>query len=128
MTKTLPPNDAHCLSVFPELLEQFSESELRSASVLGTYIFHEDYFAKFIASRSSNEVMLRRFSDYIEYLASNEDYSLRDLAEVGILEGLVSKQDHRVAPFLGPASSELVARVLSHFDVDPKPWLNVRKR
>lgn len=128
MTQNFHPNDALCLELFPELLDQFTIDDLRSASTIGTYTFHEDYFAKFIAHRSSDEAMLRRIADYIERLASGTDQSLRNLAEIGILENLVSKKDHRVAPFLGPASTELIARVLSHFTVDPTPWLRARKR
>lgn len=128
MSEALHSADAYCLKTFPELLELFSEEELRPAGATGTYIFHEDYFAEFIARRSSDEAMLRRIAGYIEHLASSSDKALQNLAEIGILENLVAKKDHRVAPFLGPASTELVARVLSHFAVDPTPWLKARKR
>jgi hypothetical protein len=127
MTGDFHPNDAYCLELFPELLEQFSADELRSASTVGTYIFHEDYFAEFIAARSSNEAILRRIANYIEHLAGADDPALRTLAEVAILEGLVSRQDHRVAPLLGPASRDALARVLPRFSVDAKPWLKTFK-
>ncbi len=127
MSKPFNPVDAHCLSVFPELLGQFSEDELSSASSIGSYIFHEDYFVKFVASQASNELFLRRVAGYIEFLASHEYFYQRELAEVGILESLICREDHRIAPFLGPAARAAVARVLPHFDVDPKPWLNALK-
>jgi hypothetical protein len=122
MSEGLHPNDAHCLSLFPELLQQFSEDELRHASAIGTYIFHEDYFSRFIEGQAGNELMLRRIAKYVEQLASSHDVALQNLAEIGILEGLVSKKDYSLAPYVGPASTELLAKVLSHFDVDPTPW------
>lgn len=128
MSEPFNPVDAHCLSIFPELLGQFSEDELRSASLIGSYIFHEDYFMKFVESGASNEIILRRIAGYIEYLASHRHQYQRDLVEVGILESLVSKEDHRIAPFLGPAGTAAVTRVLPNFAVDPNPWLNARKR
>jgi len=109
------------------MLAHFPESELLSASVLGTYIFHEDYFIPFVLGRSSDEMMMQRVATYIEFLASSEDQSLHNLAEIGILEALVSRQDSSVAVFLGPQSKALLVRVLPHFDVDPKPWLSPRK-
>ncbi len=128
MSEGFHPNDAHCLSLFPELLQQFSEDELRRASATGTYIFHEDYFARFIENQARNELMLRRIAKYVEQLASSHDVSLQNLAEIGILEGVVSKNDHSLAPYVGPASAELLARVLLHFDVDPKLWLRRGRR
>ena len=128
MSEMFNPIDAHCLSAFPELLEQFSEAELRSASSIGSYIFHEDYFMKFVETQSNNELLLRRVATYIEYLASHENQYQRDLVEVGILERLVSEQDHRIAPFLGPAGAAAVIRVLPNFYWDPEPWFNALKR
>ena len=128
MSEPFHPYDMDCVKAFPELLQQFTEDELRSASAIGTYIFHEDYFAEFITRWSSNEAMLRRIADYVESLASSDDEEQRNLAEIGILESLISKKDHRIVPFLGPAGVALVDRVLLHFDVDPKPWLKARKR
>jgi hypothetical protein len=128
MSEAFHPYDMACMEAFPELLQQFAEDELRAASAIGTYIFHEDYFAEFISRWSSNEVMLRRIADYVEFLASSEDKERRNLAEIGILEGLISKQDHRIAPFLGTAGAALVDRVLPNFGVDPKPWRDARKR
>jgi hypothetical protein len=122
MSETFYPNDEHCLSLFPELLQLFSEDDLRAASTTGTYIFHEDYFARFIENQARDELMLRRIAKYVELLASSHDVSLRNLAAVGILEGLVSKQNHSIAPYIGPATGELLAEVLPRFAVDPNPW------
>jgi len=63
MSEPFHPYDMDCVKAFPELLQQFTEDELRSASAIGTYIFHEDYFAEFITRWSSNEAMLRRIAD-----------------------------------------------------------------
>jgi hypothetical protein len=128
MSEAFHPYDVGCMNAFPELLQQFAEAELRSASSIGTYIFHEDYFAQFIERWASDEAMLRRIANYVESLASSEDQEQRNLAEIGILERLVSKEDHRIAPFLGPAAAASVDRVLRHFSVDPQPWRRARKR
>lgn len=121
------PVDAHGLSVFPSLFDQFPKSELRFASLVGSYIFHEDHFLKFVESQS-DEFVLCRISDNIESLASHANASQRDLAEVAIPESLVSSERHRTALYLDPAGATAVARLLSRVTVDAKPWLKKRKR
>jgi hypothetical protein len=127
MSERPNPVDAHGLSVFPSLFDQFPKRELRSACLIGSYTFHEDHFLKFVESQS-DEFVLRRISDDIESLASHANASQRDLAEVGILESLVSSERHRIALYLGPAGAIIVARFLPRFTVDLTPRLKKRKR
>lgn len=114
--------DRYCLSIFPEMLEHFSEEELRIASSTGSYIFHEDYFVKFIGASLDDDALLARVAAYLEYLAENKNNYLVDLAEIGILESVISKDFHQLAPHLRPCSRKLVQSVLAHCNVAPALW------
>ena len=114
--------DQYCFSLFPEMLNHFSEVELRSASNLGSYIFHEDFFLKFLALSATSDGLMARIGRYVEYLAGDENNYLGDLAEIGILEGAVSQNLYALARHLGPKSKTLLKNVLSHFDVDHSKW------
>lgn len=114
--------DRYCLSLFPEMLEYFSEAELRIASGTGSYIFHEDYFVKFIGTSLDDDAILARVAEYVEYLAENKNTYLVDLAEIGILESVISKGFHQLAPHVKSASKKLVQSVLAHCNVAPALW------
>jgi hypothetical protein len=120
------PANQRCLTLFPELRDQFSERELVEADDVGAYILHEDLFMKFVATRQADELMMRRVAAYIEELATNHRDDV-NLAEIGLLENAASNELHALAPYLGPASSQLMERILSHCDIDPSPWRRRRR-
>ncbi len=92
--------DRYCLDLFPELLELYGIDALEQASSLGSYVFHEDFFNEFLIKRSDSDDIMFRGAKYIAYLFADENTYLNDLAQIGILEGLINCKFSRIAPFL----------------------------
>lgn len=115
--------DAYCVHLFPELLDEFEENELMDASSVGSYIFHEDFLNMLVGIRRADEAFLDRVCDYIENLASNKNKYFVDLAEIGVLEGLVDSGVVEIARHLGPESRRLVTSIAQRLNFDLSKWL-----
>lgn len=122
MMYTMNLVDRYCLDIFPEILNFHSIKELEEASSIGSYIFHEDYFVKFLVASSGDVDLLKRAGNYIEYLAANENKHLRDLANVGVLSSLVNQHFYEIAPYFKLETKKLMKEVARHTRVDGKKW------
>ena len=114
---------AACLKAFPEILDHYSENELADSASLGAYIFFEDYFNEFVSAHRNSEVFFRRVAVFIEDMAGSTDNDLRNLAEIGILEGMVNRKVIGISKFLGPNSKHLIREASDRTKIDPKIWL-----
>ena len=114
--------DEACLASFPEMLQEHSRAELLEASETGRYIFFEDYFNAFIQKHKTNETILKRVAPFIENLAQSEHDEIRNLVEIGILSGLVSRDVTTIAKYLGPRSKHLLGKASSHTNIDRDAW------
>ncbi len=119
--------DIQCLKAFPEMLEEYEREALENASSDGRYIFFEDYFNEFIEKHQANENILIRAAKFIEALARSNNNEVKNLVEVGILSGLVSREVHGIAKFLGAHSKQLLGKATSHTRVDRNVWWLDRK-
>lgn len=114
--------DADCLEFFPELLKFSNEKELDEADEDGPYIFHAYHFIPLIIRNRANTNMLQRAANYIESLAVHVGTDISALAEICLLESLVSNEVYEINSHLGPHSRVLLNKVLSHFNVDKSKW------
>lgn len=114
--------DEACLASFPEILQEYSRAELLEASETGRYIFFEDYFNAFIQKHKTNETILKRIAPFIENLAQSEHDEIRNLVEIGILSGLVSRDVTTIAKYLGPRSKYLLGKASSQTNIDRDAW------
>ena len=118
-------NDAYCVKMFPELVDRFGESALKRASSFGEYVFHEDYFIKFLIENENNLDVIKRGADYIEYLCRSENTLLQNLAKIGLIDSLISKEFTKISEFLGSQSRQTLGESLEHFDVDHQAWAGI---
>ncbi len=114
--------DLHCLELFPEMKEQFQALDLERASDEGSYIFHEDYFLRFALDQNENK-MLKRIADYIEELACSENKQIRNLAQIGVLEGMINSNFTKIAKHLGQNSKSMVGLAEKRLMFKKSDWL-----
>ncbi len=111
-----------CLTDFPEVLDVFSQGELAQASAIGSYIFFEDYFMRFIEKRGHSDQFFARVAAFIETLAESDDADIRNLAQIALLEPLVNKKIVKIAPHLGKAAQKLLRQAQDTTRIDTKIW------
>ena len=92
--------DKFCCDLFPEMLAEYSTPDLELASASGSYVFHEDYLVDFVCRQKDPE-LVARVVDYILYLRDDRNPYLRDLAQLGVVEGIINAQaDQYVRPLI----------------------------
>ncbi len=108
----------YCMECFPELVEKYGYDTLSEASSLGTYVFHEDYFNLWVIEDVSSDCDLSRVADYIEHLASSSNVDLQNLAQIGIIEGLMNFHFEKIASYLQKNSRKLLieSEQTTHFN------------
>ncbi|PHQ93356.1 MAG: hypothetical protein COB40_14420 [Marinosulfonomonas sp.] len=115
--------DKYCSDCFPELVEIFGLDALEEASGFGSYIFHEDYFVKWMKGAVLTPSIIERITKYMEYLAESPNSHLNDLAHVGLLESVVDVDLVELAPYMGAETKKLLVKVCSTMHLDPDIWL-----
>lgn len=114
--------DKHCLELFPEMLEVYGIEALENASDIGRYIFFESFFNEFLEKNKRDLKVLKKAAMFIERLALSDDQDVINLTEIGILEGLVSRDVHAIAIYLGANSKKLLIDATCRTKIDRKLW------
>jgi hypothetical protein len=114
---------SQCLNAFPELEEYYSREKLLEATSSGNYVFFEDYFNEFVENYGNNKYFFQRVGVFIEGMAANPNADVRNLVEIGLLEGLVNRRVYTVASFLGKHSKKLLMNASQRTKFDEKVWL-----
>lgn len=96
------------LNEFPELSEEFDEyTSWQDGMDTGCFLTYEDLLLPRIrkAFRERDDLFLDRACRFVERLIASTDPYARNIATVGILEGVKSTEDANVVrPYLGPKS------------------------
>ena len=114
--------DKFCLMLFPELKEFADMKDMRLASTIGTYIFHEDYFMKYVEANVHNPEILQRFCDYVEYLLSDDNVYLNNLAIVALLERCLDIGMFAIRPLLGEKGVQGLKDASQTLQIDRDRW------
>jgi hypothetical protein len=106
----------HLLHRIPELREEYDKTlEWWRPDAPGPYIIYGDHFVDYIVELSQQigdadkYAALVRAMRLFEELAGHDDFDLRCLAEVGVIEQLFGTKGRmeRLAPHMGPATRAL---------------------
>lgn len=96
------------LETFPELAEQFETYvSWQDGMETGCFLTYEDLLLPTLigAFKGSDITYIKRGCEFIEQLITSSDEYARNLANVGLLEGLKAHLDDAIVrPFLGPIS------------------------
>lgn len=114
--------DAYCLDLFPELKRRWPSKELLEASDVGSYIFHEDFFLKWMCSEERSSSEMKRICEYLEYLANSPNPHLNDLLEIGILRGVISNHAKRISAFFGPSTRTIFKEAIQETKSNINEW------
>lgn len=114
--------DKYCLFLFPEMKTYRPMRELALASTLGSYIFHGQYFNKYIEENRNDSSIIKRFCDYIEYLLLDENHELNFLAEVAILEWCLDIGLYEIRPLIREKGLQALKQLSERFRIDEERW------
>ncbi|MDO6590696.1 hypothetical protein DS901_05435 [Loktanella sp. D2R18] len=118
---------SQCLGAFPEIEEFYSREEFLAATSFGNYVFFEDYFTEFVEEYGKSEYFFQRVGMFIETMATSKNVDTRNLAEIGVLEGLVNRRVDGVAAFLGQHSNKLLMNAFQRTKFDKEVWLRFQR-
>ena len=79
------------LSRFPELQEQFKEETSWNEGIqTGSYVVYEDVFMPYIVRSfvTKDDCSIRRIMDFVEELASSNDFDIRNLIAVTVIDNI----------------------------------------
>ena len=97
------------IDAFPELKEQFKEYvSWQDGMDTGYFLTYEDLLLP-VARRALEQAdgaMLKRIGDFIEMLMTSGDPNAKNVATVGLIEGLRANGDDGIREHLGPVARE----------------------
>lgn len=92
------------------------------ASAEGSYIFHEDFFMKYVEENRDNKELLRGLCDYIEYLLSDRNFYLNQLARAALLERCIDIKLYEMRPMIGENGLAALKEMSEQFRLDKQRW------
>lgn len=95
------------LEAFPELTPEFQEyTSWQDGIETGSFLTYEDLFLPLVkkALETQDETMLVRAGIFIERLMTLDDDYAKNVATVGVIEGLRANKDDSIRRFLGESS------------------------